>query len=171
MKPFQMRVERRPVDRFDRKIIALLQEDATLSIAQISHHVGLSQTPCWKRIQRLEAEGVILRRVTVISPESIGLSLTAFVSVEVGDHSREALHRFSQSVSAMPEVMEIFRLAGDVDYLLKVVVADMAEYDGFYKRLIEAAPLKNVISRFAMERVKSTTAYTVDCGSSESIGR
>ena len=155
------------MDRFDRKIVALLQEDATLSIAQISHRVGLSQTPCWRRIQRLEADGVLLRRVAIVSPESLGLRLTAFVSVETGDHSREWLDRFAETTSKMPEVMEFVRMAGDADYLLKVVVADMAAYDVFYKRLIEIAPLKNVTSRFAMEKIKSTTAYAVDLGNSE----
>jgi Lrp/AsnC family transcriptional regulator len=159
------------MDRIDRKIIALLQEDATLSIAQISHHVGLSQTPCWKRIQRLEAEGVILRRVTVISPESLGLGLTAFVSVEAGDHSHQWLDRFAQATSAMPEVMEVFRMAGDVDYVLKVVVPHMAAYDAFYKRLIETVPVKNVTSRFALERIKSTTAYAVEFGGAEPQGK
>jgi Lrp/AsnC family transcriptional regulator len=155
------------MDQFDRKIVALLQEDATLSIAQISHGVGLSQTPCWKRIQRLEASGVILRRVAIVAPEKIGLGLTAFVTIETGDHSQEWLDRFATSVAAMPEVMEFFRMAGDVDYLLKVVVADMAAYNSFYKRLIAAVPLKNVTSRFAMERIKSITAYAVDTGTPE----
>jgi Lrp/AsnC family transcriptional regulator len=150
------------MDVFDKRIVALLQDDATLSIAQISHRVGLSQTPCWRRIQRLEAEGVILRRVAIVAPESLGLALTVFVSVEAGDHSQKSLERFAIAVSAMPEVMEFFRMAGDVDYLLKVVVADMGAYDAFYKRLIEAVPLKNVTSRFAMERIKSTTAYRID---------
>jgi Lrp/AsnC family transcriptional regulator len=159
------------MDRIDRKIIALLQDDATLSIAQISHLVGLSQTPCWKRIQRLEAEGVILRRVTVVSPESLGLGVTAFVSVEAGDHSHAWLDRFAQAASAMPEVMEVFRMAGDVDYVLKVVVPHMAAYDAFYKRLIEAVPLKNVTSRFALERIKSTTAYAVEIGGPEPRGK
>lgn len=159
------------MDRFDRKIVALLQEDATLSIAQISHRIGLSHTPCWRRIQRLEANGVLLRRVAVASPEALGLSLTAFVAVEAGDHSREWLGQFAQAVSAMPEVMELFRMAGDIDYLLKVVVADMAAYDVFYKRLIEVVPIKNVTSRFAMERIKATTAYAVDLGAREPNGK
>ena len=155
------------MDHFDRRIIALLQEDATLSIAQISHRVGLSQTPCWKRIQRLKTEGVILRHVAILSPEAIDLNLTVFVSVESGDHSHEWLDRFARAVSTMPEVMELFRMAGDVDYLLKVIVSDMAAYDAFYKRLIKIAPLKNVTSRFAMERIKSTTAYAVGVGKPE----
>ncbi len=150
------------MDVIDKKILALLQADATLSVAEIGQRVGLSQTPCWKRIQRLEAEGVISRRVALLDPEKLGLGLTVFVSVETGDHSEDWLQRFASTVSAMPEVTEFYRMAGDVDYFLRVVVPDMRAYDLFYKRLISAAPLKNVTSRFAMERVKSTTALPID---------
>ncbi|GJD47353.1 DNA-binding transcriptional activator DecR [Methylobacterium crusticola] len=146
------------MDAIDLKILALLQNDATLSIAQIGERVGLSQTPCWKRIQRLEADGVIDRRVAVLDPVKLGLGLTVFVSVETNDHSRGWLERFAAEVSAMPEVLEFYRMAGDVDYMLRVVVADMQAYDTFYKNLIAVLPLKNVTSRFAMEKVKSTTA-------------
>lgn len=146
------------MDAIDLKILALLQKDATLSIAAIGEKVGLSQTPCWKRIQRLEADGVIDRRVAVLDPVKLGLGLTVFVSIETADHSQEWLQRFAETVSAMPEVLEFYRMAGDVDYMLRVVVADMQAYDTFYKRLIAVLPLKNVTSRFAMEKVKSTTA-------------
>jgi Lrp/AsnC family transcriptional regulator len=149
------------MDAIDRKIVALLQEDASLSLAQIAHRVGLSQSPCWKRIQRLEKAGVILKRVALISPESIGMGLTVFVSIETGDHSQDWLDRFAQVVGSMPEVMEFYRMAGDVDYMLRVVVTDIAGYDAFYKRMIAAVPLKNVTSRFAMEKIKSTTALPI----------
>jgi Lrp/AsnC family transcriptional regulator len=149
------------MDAIDRKILAVLQKDASLSVAEIGQRVGLSSTPCWKRLQRLEAEGVILRRVALIEPQKIGLGITVFVSVETGDHSNEWLKRFAELVSAMPEVMEFYRMAGDVDYMLRVVVADIAGYDTFYKKLIAAVPLKNVTSRFAMERIKSTTALPI----------
>ena len=145
------------MDAIDLRILALLQNDATLPIATIAERVGLSQTPCWKRIQRLEAEGVIERKVAILNPERLGLGLTVFVSIETADHSSAWLARFAEIVSAMPEVLEFHRMAGDVDYMLRVVVPDMQAYDGFYKRLIAAAPLKNVTSRFAMERIKSTT--------------
>jgi Lrp/AsnC family transcriptional regulator len=138
------------MDAIDRKILALLQEDASLSVAEIGHQVGLSSTPCWKRIQKLEAEGVITKRVALVSPEKIGLDITVFVSIETADHSEEWLDRFARTVSVMPEVMEFYRMAGDVDYMLRVVVSDMRAYDEFYKRLISAVPLKNVTSRFAM---------------------
>jgi Lrp/AsnC family transcriptional regulator len=149
------------MDAIDKKILATLQQDASLSVAEIGQRVGLSSTPCWKRIQRLEAEGVIMRRVALVDPGKIGLGLTVFVSVETGDHSQEWLDRFAKIVSAMPEVMEFYRMAGDVDYMLRVVVPDMQSYDGFYKRLIGAVPLKNVTSRFAMERIKSTTELPI----------
>jgi Lrp/AsnC family transcriptional regulator len=149
------------MDQIDRKILTALQDDASLSLAELSDRVGLSQTPCWKRVQRLEGSGVITKRVALVSPEKIGLGLTVFVQIETSDHSGPWLDQFGQGVSALPEVMEFYRMAGDVDYMLRVVVKDMAAYDAFYKRLIAAFPLKNVTSRFAMERIKSTTAYAV----------
>ena len=150
------------MDRVDRKLLALLQQDSTQSIAQLADQVGLSQTPCWKRIQRLEAEGVIERRVALLSPEKLGLGLTVFVSIEAGDHSPDWLARFAAAVSSFPEVIEVHRMAGDIDYMLRVITRDIAAYDGFYKRLITAVPLKNVSSRFSMERVKSTTALPLE---------
>jgi Lrp/AsnC family transcriptional regulator, cysteine-sensing transcriptional activator len=147
------------MDRTDLKILAILQEDASLPVAEIAARVNLSQTPCWRRIQRLEAQGVIERRVALLNPEAVGLGLAVFVEIEAGGHSPEWLGVFSATVAAMPEVMEVYRMAGDIDYLLRVVVGSMAEYDDFYRRLIAEVPLKNVTSRFAMERVKTTTAY------------
>lgn len=149
------------MDFIDRQILTILQDNADLSMAELAERVGLSQTPCWKRVQRLQAQGVIQKRVALIAPEAIGLGLTVMVDIETSDHSEGWLKRFAETVSAMPEVMDIYRMAGDVDYRLRVVVADMVAYDAFYKRLIEAMPLKNVTSRFAMERIKSTTAYPV----------
>lgn len=149
------------MDAIDRKILAVVQDDASLSVAEIGQRVGLSSTPCWKRLQRLEADGVITKRVAIIDPEKIGLGITVFVSVETGDHSQEWLGRFAEVVNAMPEVMEFYRMAGDVDYVLRVVVPDMQSYDLFYKKLIATVPLKNVTSRFAMERIKSTTALPI----------
>src|SRR5476651_234042 len=108
------------MDAIDRKIIALLQEDASLSLAQIAHRVGLSQSPCWKRIQRIEPAGIILKRVALVSPEAIGVGLSGFWSIESGDHSPAWLSKFAQTVSAMPEVMEVHRMAGDIDCMLSV---------------------------------------------------
>ena len=147
------------MDRTDLKILAILQEDCSLPVAEVASRVNLSQTPCWRRIQRLEAQGVIQRRVAILDPGAVGLGLSVFIEIEAADHSPEWLARFAEMVAAMPEVMEVYRMAGDVDYLLRVAVGSMGEYDDFYRRLIAEVPLKNVTSRFAMERVKSTTAY------------
>jgi Lrp/AsnC family transcriptional regulator len=149
------------MDAIDRKILTVLQEDASLSVAEIGSRVGLSSTPCWKRIQRLEGEGVIQKRVALIDQDKIGLGITVFVSIETGDHSQAWLDRFAESVSAMPEVMEFHRMAGDVDYMLRVVVPDIQGYDKFYKKLIATVPLKNVTSRFAMQKIKSTTSLPI----------
>ena len=147
------------MDQTDYKILAILQEDSSLSVAEVASRVNLSQTPAWRRIQKLEDSGVIQRRVALLDPEAIGLGLTVFVEIETGDHSAAWLGEFAALVSAMPEVMDIYRLAGDVDYLLRIAVPGMSDYDAFYKRLVAQVPCKNVTSRFAMERVKSTTAY------------
>ena len=149
------------MDAIDRKILAVVQQDASLSVAEIGQRVGLSSTPCWKRLQRLEADGVIMRRVALIDPEKVGLGITVFVSIETGDHSQDWLSKFAEVVGAMPEVMEFYRMAGDVDYMLRVVVPDMQGYDAFYKKLIAGIPLKNVTSRFSMEKIKSVTALPV----------
>ena len=149
------------MDAIDRKILTVLQDDAALSVAEIGNRVGLSSTPCWKRIQRLETEGVIQRRVAIVDQAKVGLGITVFVSIETGDHSQKWLETFAETVRAMPEVMEFHRMAGDVDYMLRVVVPDIQGYDTFYKKLIGTVPLKNVTSRFAMEKIKSTTALPI----------
>ncbi|EFH13489.1 Lrp/AsnC family transcriptional regulator [Pseudoroseomonas cervicalis] len=150
------------MDEIDRRILALLQQDATLSVAQLADRVGLSTTPCWKRVQKLEAGGVITGRVALVSPEAVGLGLSVFVAIEAGDHSQAWMERFAQAVAAMPEVMEAYRMAGEVDYMLRVAVTDMAAYDRFYKRLIAAVQPRNVTSRFAMERMKHSTALPLN---------
>src|SRR6201987_2277941 len=154
----------RRLDAIDRKILTVLQQDASLSVAEIGDRVGLCSPPCWKRSQRLETDGVILRRVALVDQNKIGLGITVFVSVESADHSEAWLRRFADAVSAMPEGMEFYRLGGDVDYKLRVVVADMQSYDVFYKRLIGAVPLKNVTSRLAREKIKSVTALPIPAG-------
>lgn len=149
-------------DLIDRKIIAELMRDATLPIAQIADKAGLSQTPCWKRIQRLEAQGVLMARVALADPAKLGFGLTVFVQIEAPDHSATWREAFAKATEALPEIMEVHRMAGEIDYLLRVAVADMAAYDRLYKRLTDAVPIKNVTSHFAMERIKFTTAYPVD---------
>jgi Lrp/AsnC family transcriptional regulator len=141
--------------RLDREILRLLASDASLSLAEIADKVGLTPTPCWKRIRRMEEAGIITGRVAVIDPAKIGLSVSVFVAVETADHSSAWLQRFAEVVGSMPEIVDAWRMSGDVDYLLHVVVADIAAYDTFYRRLIAALPLRNVTSRFSMERLKA----------------
>ncbi len=149
------------MDNIDRKILTILQQDASTPISEIADQVGLSQTPCWKRIQKLEASGIITKRVALVAPEKIGLGLTVFATVESRDHTAEWLKTFAVQVSEMPEVVQFHRMAGDIDYLLQVVVADVQAYDQFYHKLITLGGLKNVTSRFAVEKIKATTAYQI----------
>lgn len=146
------------LDAADRRILRELQADATLPIAELADRVGLTQTPCWKRVKRLTEQGVIERRVAILDRERLDLSLVVFVSVRTSRHDEAWLGEFAKGASALPEVVEFYRLSGETDYLLKVVVRDIAAYDAFYKRLIAAAPLSDVSSSFAMEQIKFTTA-------------
>ncbi len=143
------------LDEIDRAILRLLARDATMPLTAIAPAVGLSATPCWKRIKRLEESGVILGRVALLSPERLGYPVSAFVSVEAADHSVEWLRRFADVVATMPQIVGAWRMSGDVDYLLHVMTPDIPAYDAFYRRLISAVPMRNVSSRFAMERMKS----------------
>jgi Lrp/AsnC family transcriptional regulator len=143
------------LDRVDREILRLLAADASLSLADIATKVGLTSTPCWKRIRRMEEAGIILGRVATIDPAKIGLPVSVFVAVETADHSGDWLKRFADVVAGLPEIVDAWRMSGDVDYLLHVVVPDIAAYDDFYRRLIAAVPLRNVTSRFSMERLKA----------------
>ena len=145
------------IDRIDRKILQVLQEDCTVPVAEIGRRVGLSTTPCWRRIQKLEEDGVILRRVAVLDPRQVNTRVTAFVSITTSTHSDDWLKRFADVVAQMPEVVEFYRMAGQVDYLLRVAVPDIEAYDAFYKRLIARVELSDVTSMFAMEEIKSTT--------------
>lgn len=147
------------MDRTDYRILEILQQDASISVAEIAARVNLSQTPCWRRIQKMETDGVIQRRVAIVDPDLIGLDLTFFVAIESSDHSKEWAENFIAVTTAMPEVMDVYRMAGDVDYLLRVVVGSTGAFDAFYQRLIGSISLKNVTSRFAMERIKVSTAY------------
>ena len=147
------------MDDVDLAILRLLQEDAGLTVTEIAAKVNLSQTPTWRRIQKLEQAGVIARRVALLNPEKVGRDITVFVDIQTSDHSPQWLEAFADKVDTMPEVMEVYRMAGEVDYTLRISVGSMAEFDAFYRKIIAAVPLKNVTSRFAMERVKYTTAY------------
>ncbi|MBB6259516.1 Lrp/AsnC family transcriptional regulator [Paenochrobactrum gallinarii] len=150
------------MDRLDRKILRLLQEDATLAVADVAKKVGLSTTPCWRRIQKLEEDGIIKRRVAILDPAKINARVTVFVSIRTNSHSNEWLKRFSEVVQEFPEVIEFYRMSGDIDYLLRVAVPDIAAYDAFYKRLINRIEIRDVSSSFAMEQIKYTTELPLD---------
>ncbi len=150
------------MDRLDRKILRLLQHDCTLSVADIAKKVGLSTTPCWRRIQKLEEDGVIRRRVALLDPVKVNTKVMVFVAIRTNSHSHEWLKRFSEVVQGFPEVIEFYRMSGDVDYLLRVAVPDIAAYDEFYKRLISRIEIQDVSSSFAMEQIKYTTELPLD---------
>ncbi len=146
------------MDRIDRKILGCLQEDATLAVADIAERVGLSTTPCWRRIQNLEKSGVIRRRVALLDADKLNCGVTVFVRLRTSQHNYEWLENFSKTVARMDEVVEFYRMSGEIDYLLRVVVPDIASYDAVYKRLIKAADFADVSSSFALEEIKYTTA-------------
>jgi Lrp/AsnC family transcriptional regulator len=143
------------LDRFDREILRLIADDASLSLADIAGKVGLTPTPCWKRIRRMEQDGIILRRVALLDPAKVGLPVSVFVEIETADHSSDWLTQFARVIEQTPEIVDAWRMSGDVDYLLHVVVSDIASYDAFYRKLIGSVPLRNVSSRFSMERMKA----------------
>lgn len=146
------------LDEMDLKILAVLQADSTRAVADIGKEVGLSTTPCWRRIQRLEETGVIQRRVAVLDPTKINTAVNVFVSIKTDQHAIGWLEKFHAAVVEFPEVVEFYRMSGEVDYLLRVVVPDIAAYDAFYKRLIAKIEISKISSAFAMEQIKYTTA-------------
>jgi Lrp/AsnC family transcriptional regulator len=152
----------RTLDKIDRKILTLLQRDATMPVAEIGRKVGLSTTPCWRRIQKMEEDGVIKRRVAVLDPVKVNAGVTVFMAVRTNEHSEAWLRKFAGVVEDFPEVVEFYRMSGEVDYLLRVVVPDIAAYDSFYKKLIGKIVLTDVSSSFAMEQIKYTTALPLD---------
>ena len=146
------------MDGVDRKILELLQFDAELPVATIAERVHLSVTPCWRRIQKLREAGVIRKQVALCDPGKLNVGVTVFVSIRTNQHTQAWLEKFAKGVKEIPEVVELYRMSGDVDYLLRVVVPDIAGYDSVYKKLIKAADLYDVSSSFAMEQMKYTTA-------------
>ena len=149
------------MDATDKKILNLLQTDASLTVKQIAEQIPLSVTPCWKRIQNLETKGYIRARVALLDPQMVNANVTVFVAVKTDHHTREWIERFRKAVAGMPEVMEIYRMSGEIDYLLRVVVNSIEAYDQFYKTLIDRIELSNVTSSFAMEQIKYTTALPI----------
>ncbi|MEZ5901474.1 MAG: Lrp/AsnC family transcriptional regulator [Hyphomicrobium sp.] len=146
------------LDEMDVKILKILQEDCTRPVAEIGKEVGLSTTPCWRRVQKLEEAGVIKRRVAVLDPDKVNAGVTVFVSIKTDHHSLDWLERFRSAVADFPEVVEFYRMSGDIDYLLRVAVPDIGAYDVFYKKLISRIEIAKVSSAFAMEQMKYTTS-------------
>ncbi|MEM8708008.1 MAG: Lrp/AsnC family transcriptional regulator [Actinomycetota bacterium] len=146
------------MDEIDREIVRLLQEDASLTARELAEHVGLTATPVWRRVQILEGEGVITSRVALVDPEAIGLGVTVMVHVRTNDHSAAWLDRFATAIEELPEITEAYRISGEIDYTLKVVVPSIDAYDDFYRRLISKVELYDVRSVFVMEEIKRTTA-------------
>ncbi|MGI9200975.1 MAG: Lrp/AsnC family transcriptional regulator [Woeseiaceae bacterium] len=146
------------MDRIDKTILEALQDDATLTVAELSERVGLSKSACWRRVQLLEEQGVIGARVTLLNQEQLGLNLTVYSAIRTHEHTAEWFRRFLKMVMSMENVMEVHRLSGDIDYLIRAVVPDMQSYDEMYKEMIAKVDLYDVSSSFSMERIKSTTA-------------
>lgn len=146
------------LDRRDLRILDLLQYDATLQVAEIAERVGLSRTPCWRRIRELEKRGYIRKRVALLNRDKLGVPITVFVAVKTNQHNAKWLEQFRKAVNAMPEIVEAYRLSGETDYLLRILVSDIEGFDKTYKRLIELVDFSDVSSSFSMEELKSTTA-------------
>lgn len=150
------------LDKMDRKILDILQRDCTMPVAEIGRLVGLSTTPCWRRIQKLEERGIIQRRVALLDPKLVNAGVTVFVAISTSQHSEDWLQRFHEAIKEFPEVVEFYRMSGQVDYLLRVVVPDIERYDTFYKKLISRIELSDVSSSFAMEQIKFTTELPLE---------
>jgi len=146
------------VDLVDRELVQLLQQDASLTARELAEHVGLTPTPCWRRVQNLEASGVITRRVALVDPAAVNLAVTALVQIRTNNHTAEWLNQFKAAIEQFPEVIEAYRTSGEIDYMLRVMVPSIDAYDLFYKRLIDAVDLYDVRTIFAMEKMKQTTA-------------
>ena len=150
------------MDKFDKNILRILQKDCTTSVTDIAEEIGLSTTPCWRRIQTMEKSGIIKSRVALVDPEKVNVSLTVFVMVKTNQHNPEWLENFSDTIKDIPEIMEFYRLSGAIDYLLRIVVPDMKAFDNFYKKLITKADFSDISSSFAMEEIKNTTRLPLD---------
>jgi Lrp/AsnC family transcriptional regulator len=146
------------MDKLDKAILGLLQQSSDISVNDIAEQVGLTATPCWRRIQKLEADGIITKRVALLKARSLGLTMTVFVQVKAARHDGKWLAAFAEHASSFEEVVEFYRMSGEFDYLLKVLVTDMDSFDHFYKRLVSGIDLNDVTSSFAMEQLKYTTA-------------
>ncbi len=159
------------LDDMDVKILRILQQDCTRPVADIGKEVGLSTTPCWRRVQKLEESGVIQRRVAILDAQQVNAGVMVFVSIKTDKHSLNWLEKFHAAVAEFPEVVEFYRMSGDIDYLLRVAVPDIAAYDAFYKKLISLVDIAKVSSAFAMEQIKYTTALPLQFAITERSGK
>ncbi|MDJ0931352.1 Lrp/AsnC family transcriptional regulator [Breoghania sp.] len=150
------------IDKVDRRILSILQIDATVPVAEIGRRVGLSTTPCWRRIQKLEEDGVIKKRVVLLDETKVNAKVTAFVAITTNQHTDDWLRKFADVIREFPEVVEFYRMAGSVDYLLRVVVPDIEAYDAFYKKLIAKIDIADVSTTFAMEQIKNTSELSLN---------
>lgn len=150
------------MDRIDKEILALLQQNADLPLSEIATHVKLSSTPCWRRIQRLEEQGFIQRKVALLDPARLNVGVTVFVLLRTNRHNQEWFEKLRAIIAEIPEVVDFYRMSGTIDYLLRVVVPDIAAYDGVYKRLTRDIEIFEVSSSFAMEEIKHTTALPLN---------
>jgi Lrp/AsnC family transcriptional regulator len=155
-------LEKTSLDAYDKQILAKLQEDSSIGINDLATSISLTPTPTWRRVQRLEAAGVIRQRVALVDAAKVNLGVTVFVGIKTNQHNQAWLDRFAAAVGDIPEVLEVYRMSGDLDYLLRVVVPDIAGYDAVYRRLIKSVELFDVSSSFAMEQLKFTTALPLD---------
>lgn len=149
------------IDQTDKNILAILQTDATISLENIADQIGVSLNTCWRRVQRLEQSGIVQKRVALLDADKMGKGLTVFVSVRTSDHSKAWADLFARSVKNMPEIVEFYRLAGDVDYLLKILAESVSDYDRIYQELISNVALSDVTASFAMEKMKLTTEIPI----------
>ena len=146
------------MDSFDIKILSCVQQDGAMPVADLAQQVGLSTTPTWRRVQRLESDGVIRRRVALLDRTKLNVGVTVFVAIRTNQHTAQWLQKFARAIAGFPEVVDCYRMSGDIDYLMRLMLPDIAAYDQFYKRLIARIELSDVTSMFAMEEIKTTTA-------------
>lgn len=145
------------MDKFDRAILQILQDDCTRPVAEIAERIGLGSTACWRRVQKMEESGLIRRRVALLDPRSLNVAVTVFAAIRTNQHNADWLEQFHATIATLPQVMECYRMAGDTDYMLRMVVPDIAGYDAVYKQLIRVPGITDISSSFAMEQIKSTT--------------
>jgi len=153
------------IDNFDIRILEILQTDASTSMDDLADHVNLSRNACWRRVKRLEQDGVIRVRVALLDPDALDCALTAIVMLKASAHAADWIARFNRAVAALPQIVSAHRMAGDIDYVLKIRVADMSEYDTFYKELTARVPLSDISASFVMEDIKDTTALPLPASS------